>query len=80
MYVYGVATKNITVREETYRRLKALKREDESFSDLVDRLTAREHSATAVAGTLPGLASELSAGRERLREEFAEEQDALRGR
>lgn len=78
--MYGVATKNITVREETYRQLKALKREDESFSDLVDRLTAREHSMTEVAGTMPGLASDASAGRERLREEFAEEQDELRGR
>ncbi|PSQ38108.1 hypothetical protein BRD13_07585 [Halobacteriales archaeon SW_5_70_135] len=75
-----MATKNIAVREETYRRPKALKREDESFSDLVDRPTAWEHSTTEVAGTTAGLASDASAGRERLREEFAKEQDELRGR
>lgn len=73
-----MATKNITVKKETYRRLKSLKREGESFSDLFDRLTAQERAMTEVAGTMPGLASDVSDGRERLREEFTEEQDELR--
>jgi predicted CopG family antitoxin len=32
-------SKNISLREESYERLKAHKREGESFSDVVDRLT-----------------------------------------
>jgi len=32
-------TKNISLREDSYERLKAHKREGESFSDVVDRLT-----------------------------------------
>jgi len=30
--------KTITIREEVYRRLLAVKREDESFSELLERL------------------------------------------
>lgn len=33
-----MATKTIGIKEEIYERLKARKREGESFSDLVDRL------------------------------------------
>lgn len=73
-----MATKNITVSEETYRRLESLRQEGESFSDLFDRLTAREHSMTDAVGTVPGLADDVSESRERLRAEFAEEQDELR--
>jgi len=32
--------KTITIREDTYRKLLAVKREDESFSDLFDRLVS----------------------------------------
>jgi predicted CopG family antitoxin len=35
-----MAFKTITIREDTYRRLLAVKREDESFSDLFDRLVS----------------------------------------
>lgn len=35
-------TKTIRIREEVYERLKARKRPDESFSDLLDRLTDRD--------------------------------------
>lgn len=34
-----MASKNISLREEAYERLNALKREDESFSDVVLRIT-----------------------------------------
>lgn len=33
-----MGTKTIGLREDVYRRLRAAKREDESFTDLVDRL------------------------------------------
>lgn len=36
-----MGTKTIRVREEVYERLRAQKRPDESFSDLLDRLTDR---------------------------------------
>jgi predicted CopG family antitoxin len=35
-----MGTKTIGVREDVYERLKARKRENESFTDLVDRLLA----------------------------------------
>lgn len=37
-----MGTKTIRVREEVYERLRARKRDDESFSDLLDRLTDRK--------------------------------------
>ncbi len=36
-----MATKTITIKESVYRSLIALKRENESFSDLLARLAAR---------------------------------------
>lgn len=36
-----MATKTINLTESAYARLQALKREGESFSDLVDRLTGK---------------------------------------
>jgi predicted CopG family antitoxin len=33
-----MATKTIGIREDVYERLRARKREDESFTDLIDRL------------------------------------------
>lgn len=37
-----MSSKNITIKEESYNRLKAMKRSDESFSDVIDRLTEDE--------------------------------------
>ena len=39
-----MGTKTIRVREEVYESLKACKRPDESFSDLLQRLTDRMSS------------------------------------
>ena len=50
-----MGTKTIGLREDVYERLKARKREDESFTDLVDRLideTTVDWRETF--GTLPG--------------------------
>lgn len=37
-----MGTKTIRVDEEVYRRLERQKRDDESFSDVIDRLTDRD--------------------------------------
>lgn len=37
-----MGTRTIRARDEVYQRLKARKRPDESFSDLLDRLTDRD--------------------------------------
>lgn len=47
-----MATRTIRVREEVYERLKARKRPDESFSELLDRLTDRESDFEAGFGAL----------------------------
>lgn len=39
-----MATKTISIREEVYSALKSLKREDESFSDIIGKLTKKRKS------------------------------------
>ena len=73
-----VASKNITITEDAYDRLKALKREDESFSELVVRLTERT-DPMAFAGSCSGLGEHVDAASEELNEDFADSQDELFG-
>ena len=40
-YTHLLATKTISLTEAAYARLQALKREGESFSNVVDRLTGK---------------------------------------
>ena len=50
-----MATKTITIKEEVYNSLLSLKRKDESFSDLLDRLIRKENPLELLeqmAGTL----------------------------
>lgn len=47
-----MATKTIRISEEVYERLKARKRPDESFSDLLDRLTDRRSTFEKGFGAL----------------------------
>lgn len=66
--------KTIRVREDVYERLKARKRPDESFSDLLDRLTDRESDFEQGFGALAdvdfeGAMAELD---ERFEEAFRE--------
>lgn len=67
-----MGTKTIRVRDEVYQRLKARKRPDESFSDLLDRLTDRDTQFDIGFGALAdvdfeGALDELD---ERLEREF----------
>ena len=46
-----MGTKNISISEEAYERLAALKRPNESFTEVVNRLT-RKRSILELAGTI----------------------------
>lgn len=47
-----MGTKSITVTEEAYERLRAHKREDESFTETILRLTGRERDVMAGFGAM----------------------------
>jgi predicted CopG family antitoxin len=49
--VTSVGTKNISISEEAYERLAAMKKTNESFTEVVNRLT-RKRSILELAGTL----------------------------
>lgn len=63
-----MATKTITVPEEAHERLKAMKRDDESFSDLLIRLTGVEEDVMAGLGALAG--EDFGRSLEEVREEL----------
>lgn len=67
-----MGTKTIRVKEEVYERLRACKRPDESFSDLLDRLTDRDAQFERGFGALADVEFEdgLAELDERLDESF----------
>jgi len=42
VYTYSMATKTITLTDEAYERLREMKRDDESFTDVVLRVTGSD--------------------------------------
>ncbi len=73
-----MATKNITITEDAYERLRSLKREGESFSDVVTRLTEQE-DPMSFAGSCPGLSEHVEQASSELDEDLQERQDELFG-
>ncbi len=49
-----MASKNLAVREEVYRKLLEAKKENESFSDVIERLIEGKQDLMAFAGILSG--------------------------
>lgn len=76
-----MATKTITVTEDAYERLKAHKREDESFTDVILRLAGSEHDVMEGAGAWAGTdyATAVEEAREAFERDEADSQDALFG-
>lgn len=64
-----MSSKNVSLREDVYRELKAAKGEDESFSDVVERLLDAERDEHPL-DRLEGLLDDDEA--ERVRERMAE--------
>lgn len=79
-----MATKTLTIREDVYKRLKSMKRDDESFSDLLERLSGNEEDVMKGFGVFAGeKGDEFAAGveeaRERMDRDFKERADDISG-
>jgi len=78
VYVYTyMASKNITITEETYEKLRAHKRADESFSDVIERLTTARTRPIDSAGAYPGLGAAVEAAREEFEADLTERANEL---
>ena len=65
-----MATKSLTITTDAYEKLAALKESGESFSEVINRLTAK-HSLLDLVGTLTDKeAEELERHREELRKRW----------
>ena len=73
--ILGKLTKTITIRDEVYEKLLRIRREDESFSELIDRLadsldpveTLKRLRGAAVFRDREKMLSEITATRDNVR-------------
>ena len=76
MYVYVyMGTKTISIKDDAYDRLKRHKRADESFSDVVMRLTRGDKDPMEAAGKYPELSDDRGEFRERFDRDMRERRD-----
>jgi len=73
-----MSSKNITITESAYEQLRALKRDDESFSELVERLT-ESTDPMVFAGSCPGLTEHVDDARSDLEDDLEAVDDELFG-
>lgn len=77
-----MGAKNITVTEEAYERLKAYKRDGESFTDVVLRLTGEDRDVWAGYGAMrdvEGFREAVEGGREEFDRDFEKRQQRIFG-
>ena len=77
-----MSSKNITVTQEAYERLKSHKRPGESFTDVVLRLAEEEGDRWAGYGAMrdvDGFREAVERGAEKLEADYAERQRRLFG-
>ncbi|RBI59459.1 hypothetical protein DMJ13_22885 [halophilic archaeon] len=77
-----MSSKNITLKEEAYESLKAHKRDDESFSDVVLRLSGKNKDIWKGFGMLSDEEADALRGhvedvRDQIDEDFTERRDEL---
>lgn len=73
-----MASKNITITESAYEQLRALKRDDESFSEVVERLTDTA-DPMEFAGSCPGLSEHVDEAQTDLEADLETVDDELFG-
>jgi len=73
-----MASKNITITESAYEQLRVLKRDDESFSEVVERLTETA-DPMEFAGSCPGLSEHVDEARTELEADLETVDDELFG-
>ena len=74
-----MGTKTITVTEEAYDRLRAMKRSDESFTDVLLRVTGGETDVMKGFGSWKesGLRAAVDDARDEFEDEFDTRQESL---
>ncbi len=75
-----MATKNISITEEAYRRLAALREANESFSQIISRLTARKNLMKFAGALSDRSASKIEKRISRNRKRFDKERALRRER
>jgi len=79
VYTYSVATKTITLTDEAYERLREMKRDDESFTDVVLRVTGSDRDLMKGFGSWADtdLREAVEASKDEFDEDFEQRQNEL---